>query len=183
MKNTKEKFLNIALELFNTLGLSKVTLRSIANEMGISQGNLNYHFRKREDIIETLYFQLVSNNDASMINTEKSNNILQLVFCILETIMLNFYNYRFFLLDFVQIIRENKKIKVHYSALSLQRGNQFLVFFNLLVKTDLRKKEILPNEYQNLYKRFQILGDFWISDAENFSSKISKKQFRFIPKY
>jgi len=175
MKNTKDKILTTALELFNTQGLSKVTLRSIAKEMGISQGNLNYHFKKREDIIETLYFQLVSNIDSSMENIEKSTNVLQLLFNISETIMTNFYDYRFFLLDFVQIIRENKNIKTHYSKLTLQREQQFLALFDLLVKTDIMRKEILPNEYQNLYKRFQILGDFWISDAENSHSKISKK--------
>ena len=56
MKDTKEIIINTALKLFNTEGLSKVTLRTIANKMGISQGNLNYHFKKRDDIIEALYF-------------------------------------------------------------------------------------------------------------------------------
>ena len=37
------------------------------------------------------------------------------------------------------------------------------------------REEILPNEYKNLYKRFQILGDFWLSDAEILSSRITKK--------
>lgn len=34
----------------------------------------------------------------------------------------------------------------------------------------------MPNEYKNLYKRFQILSDFWISDAEIFNSKLTKKE-------
>ena len=69
MKNTKGTILNTALKLFNSQGLSKVKLRTIANNMGISQGNLNYHFKKREDVIETLYFRLVEN-----INQNMSNN-------------------------------------------------------------------------------------------------------------
>ena len=76
MKNTKDRILDTSLELFNSLGLSKVTLRTIANKMGISQGNLNYHFKKREEIIETLYFQLVQNIDNSMLDIEKSKNML-----------------------------------------------------------------------------------------------------------
>lgn len=175
MKNTKKKISDTALQLFNTLGLSKVRLRTIAKEVGISQGNLNYHFKKREDIIETLYFELVENIDKSVSEVGKSNNTLQLLFSISKTIMSSFYEYRFFLLDFVQIIRENKKIKVHYSELSSQREQQFSMLFTLLIKEGFMRKEILPNEYQNLYKRFQILGDFWISDAENSNSNISKK--------
>ncbi len=175
MKNTKEIILNTSLELFNSLGLSKVTLRTIANKMGISQGNLNYHFKKREDIIEALYFQLVSNIDKSMLNLQQSKDVLQLMLDISQTIMSNFYKYRFFLLDFVQIMRENKKIKKHYAELTTQREQQFSMLFNLLIKNDLMRKEVLPNEYKYLYKRIQILGDFWISDAEIIHTKTTKK--------
>ncbi len=175
MKSTKEKILETSLILFNTHGLSKVTLRRIAKKMGISQGNLNYHFKKRDDIIEALYFQLVRNIDSSMLNLQQSKDAMQLMVDISQTIMFNFYEYRFFLLDFVQIMRENKKIKIHYAELTIQREQQFSILFNLLIENDLMRKEILPNEYNFLYKRIQILGDFWISDAEIASSKITKK--------
>jgi hypothetical protein len=175
MKKTREIILDTSLELFNSLGLSKVTLRTIANKMGISQGNLNYHFKKRDDIIETLYFQLVQNVDSSMSSMKEPKNPFQLLVSISQTIMSNFFEYRFFLLDFVQIMRENKKIRKHYSELTIQREEQFSMLFNLLIKEGLMRKEILPNEYKNLYKRFQILGDFWISDAEILNSNITKK--------
>jgi hypothetical protein len=175
MKKTREIILDTSLELFNSLGLSQVALRTIAKKMGISQGNLNYHFKKRDDIIEGLYFQLVKNIDSSMSSMQESKNPFQLLVSISETIMFNFHEYRFFLLDFTQIMRENIKIKKHYSELTIQREEQFSMLFNLLIKEGLMRKEILPNEYKNLYKRFQILGDFWISDAEILNSNITKK--------
>ncbi len=175
MKNTKDRILNTSLELFNLYGLSKVTLRTIAKKMGISQGNLNYHFKKREYIIEALYFQLVDNIDNSMSGIQLSKNPLQLLAGISQTIMFNFFEYRFFLLDFVQIMRENDKIKKHYSKLTTKREQQFYMLFSLLIENGLMRKEILPNEYANLYKRFQILGDFWISDAEICNSQITEE--------
>jgi AcrR family transcriptional regulator len=175
MKKTREIILDTSLELFNSLGLSKVTLRTIANKMEISQGNLNYHFKKREDIIETLYFQLVQNVDSSMSSMKEPKNPFQLLVSISRTIMSNFFEYRFFLLDFVQIMRENKKIRTHYTELTILRELQFLSLFNLLIENDLMRKEVLPNEYKNLYKRFQMLSEFWISDAEIHNSKIIKK--------
>ncbi len=175
MKKTREIILDTSLELFNSLGLSKVTLRTIANKMEISQGNLNYHFKKREDIIETLYFQLVQNVDSSMSSMKEPKKPFQLLVSISQTIMSNFFEYRFFLLDFVQIMRENKKIRTHYTELTILRELQFLSLFNLLIENDLMRKEVLPNEYKNLYKRFQMLSEFWISDAEIHNSKIIKK--------
>lgn len=175
MKNTKGLILDTALALFNSFGLSKVSLRTIANKMEISQGNLNYHFKKREDIIEGLYFQLVKNIDHSMSNIEHAESTLQLLFDISKTIMYNFYEYRFFLLDFVQIMRENKNIKEYHLQLTALREQQFGALFTLLIENDLMRNEILPNEYKNLYKRFQILGDFWISSAETATQPLTEK--------
>lgn len=64
MNNTKQKILIKSLELFNSKGVSKTSLRTIADEVEISVGNLQYHFKKREDIIEALYFQLVEKMDS-----------------------------------------------------------------------------------------------------------------------
>ncbi len=175
MNNTKEKILHTALVLFNDYGLSQVTLRTIAKKMGISQGNVTYHFQKREDIIEALYFQLVASIDTSIKSIDKTDNTLQFLATLSQNIMASFYQYRFFMLDFVQIIRENKKIKTHFKELSIQREHQFLMIFDELVKTGLMRQEILPNEYKNLYKRIQVYGDFWISDAQNNHTNLSKR--------
>ncbi|MCF6224203.1 MAG: TetR/AcrR family transcriptional regulator [Flavobacteriaceae bacterium] len=178
MKNTKERILDTALGLFNENGLSQVTLRSIAKKMEISQGNLNYHFKKREDIIETLYFNLVKHIDLKMSNNKEEEVSLKLLLNLSTSIMSDFYEYRFFLLDFVQIMRENKIIKTHYLELSKIRESQFLGLFAVLIKKGIMRKEILHNEYAFLYRRFQILGDFWISSAQLTHKHISKEMIK-----
>jgi len=175
VKKTNEKIVDTALQLFNSYGLSKVTLRTIAKELGISQGNLNYHYKKRDDIIEALYFQLVKNIDESIAQNKLEEVGLQLLFNSSTAIMNNFYEYRFFLLDFVQIMRENKTIKKHYLKLVETRKEQFIGLFKLLTKYGIMRKEVLPNEYVFLYNRFQILGDFWISSAEVVNAGVTKK--------
>ncbi len=173
MKNTKEKILDTALILFNEKGLPKVTLRTIAKEMGISQGNLNYHFKKREHIIEALYFQLVENISQDMTRNLSENIDLGFIFKISNAIMHHFFEYRFFMLDFVQIMREHQSIKSHYLQLSALRESQFTGLFNTLIEAGILRQEELPNEYLFLYKRFQILGDFWISSAEVATQQVN----------
>lgn len=175
MMKTKDRILVTALSLFNQQGIAKVKLRTIAQEMGISQGNLNYHFKQRATIIEALYFQLVANIDQSISEIQLDQLNLKLMFDLQKVILNNFYNYRFFLLDFVHITRDHPKIRKHYLELSKQRQAQFTSLMAVLVAQKIMRAEQLPNEYQNLYIRFQILGDFWISSAEVSNSKITKK--------
>jgi len=54
---TRELILDVALILFNDRGESIVTSVDLANEMNISPGNLYYHFKGKEEVVEELYAQ------------------------------------------------------------------------------------------------------------------------------
>ena len=170
---TKDRVLETALRLFNDNGLSKVTLRTIANEMGISQGNLCYHFKKREEIIKALYFNLVADIDEKM-EEIKTNDPFKALFEISELIMRRFYAYRFLMLDFVQVMREHKNIKSHYKALSLRREQEFLGLIQLLVKENYLQAERFKNQYLHVYRRWEILGNFWLASAYTKEKTISE---------
>ena len=53
-KNIKEKILITAKELFQTYGYNDVTMRNIADALHISVGNLTYHYKRKEDLIEAV---------------------------------------------------------------------------------------------------------------------------------
>lgn len=146
--------------------MAPVTLRQIANQMNISQGNLNYHFRKREDIVQALYEQLVARLDAQFSQMTNAAPSMALLYQSSLRSMELLLEYRFLMLDFVHVMRTHPAILSHFRKLRQFRDMQFKTVFNFLIATGRMQREEFPNQYQNLLFRFNILGDFWISSAE-----------------
>lgn len=174
---TKEKILQTALQLFNERGLAKVTLRVIAGEMGISQGNLNYHFKHRKDIIEALYKELVKKMDQGMGQLVSG---LDMTFLFQSNILLfeQLYEYRFLMLDFVQVMREYSSIRTHYQQLQAIRTQQFMYLVKAMQEKGWLREELYDKEYERLYRRMNIGGDFWISFAEIAEGQLTHNRLR-----
>lgn len=55
MRGNRQRILDASVELFNKIGSIKVTTNHIAKHLGISPGNLYFHFRNKEQIVRELF--------------------------------------------------------------------------------------------------------------------------------
>lgn len=177
MKNTRIKILEAALYLFNEHGMVNVSLRQIAQALNISQGNLNYHFKLKEDIIEALYFQLVAEMDDQMKALGSGENELSSLYQISLKTMEKMYQYKFVLIDFIHLMQENKNIKAHYASLMQIRNKEFQKIFRSLIESEILRPQEFQNEYQRLYERMNILGDSWINVKLTFNPNKDVKHY------
>jgi len=56
--STRERILDIALELFTERGYDKTSLRDIAERLGTTKAALYYHFERKEEILLELHLRL-----------------------------------------------------------------------------------------------------------------------------
>ncbi|MCC5930002.1 MAG: TetR family transcriptional regulator [Cyclobacteriaceae bacterium] len=166
MNKTKRKILDNSLALFNDKGLKDVTLRAIAQSLDISQGNLNYHFKTKDELLNTLYYELVAKIDREMQGMLQAQTSLHYLYQSSFTTMKCFYEYRFFMRDLYKILKENDEIKSHYTTLQTFRNQQFSQLFHDLIEAGIIRPEAFENEYARFYIRMRIIGDNWINSED-----------------
>ncbi len=166
MKDTKVKILGCALEHFNERGVSETTLRMVASALDISQGNLNYHFRTKQELVEALYFELVDKMDLQIQNLVAGKPDLRYLYDVSGISMGVLFEYKFLLKDSLKVMRMSSKIKAHYHQLQKKRLAQFMELFRQQEANGTIRAQQFEAEYERLYERLTILGDNWIRHQE-----------------
>jgi AcrR family transcriptional regulator len=115
---TKNRILETAIELFNEKGTKAVTTNHIATAMGISPGNLYYHFRNKEEIIRAIFAQMHENglNDYREINAGKGpGNAVSMEETFLMIQRFN-WRYRFFKRELAALVQSDPELKEQFVA-------------------------------------------------------------------
>jgi AcrR family transcriptional regulator len=63
VRQTKERIVDAAVQLFNKSGVGPVTTNHIAAHLGISPGNLYYHFQNKEEIVRHAFDRMNAEAD------------------------------------------------------------------------------------------------------------------------
>jgi AcrR family transcriptional regulator len=162
MKNTKEKILDTSRFLFNKFGYSQVTIRMIAMELEMSSGNLNYHFKKREAILEALYFEMVAVFDERIKQLENQKISLEMIQSDIKTSMERMVLYQFFWTDLYNLLMQNTVIKNHFQNAYEKRKQGSHLLFKMMIKENLLKKATFKNEYHFLIERMISFSNTWL---------------------
>lgn len=103
--------------MFNALGERNVTTNHIADELGISAGNLYYHFRSKDDIVSQLYALYESRMDEALTAPHKRLPTLE-DFSLLSKRMFECAStFRFLHRDLADILSRNRKLKQRFARL------------------------------------------------------------------
>ncbi len=147
---TRERILLTSLLLFNEEGESHVTTVDIANEMDISPGNLYYHFKGKEVIIETLYNRF--DESITEILQAPLNKAIQLEdsWYYLYVVFEEMYHYRFIYQNITDLLQRYENVQKRFRrllALKCQTAKTMIVGMNEagMLKVDAATADVLVN--------------------------------------
>lgn len=162
---TKEKILLNAIEQYNEFGVQSITSRHIASKIGISHGNLDYHYKTKEDIILAIYDKMRAEMSDYFIARKENSSSIEHVHLLLMRLEEFQYKYRFINLDVLEISRAYPNIATLFQQTSEYRKLQMDSLF----------QEFQSNEYMiqietGIFEQIQhiirIIITFWLSQRE-----------------
>ncbi|WP_413112731.1 TetR/AcrR family transcriptional regulator [Thaumasiovibrio sp. DFM-14] len=109
---TRERIIHAALELFNEHGEANVTTNHIAAHLKISPGNLYYHFRNKEQIIDSIFDAYAQ--DLQLSFTPQAQYGSEELLTYLDAIFMLMWRYRFFYANLPDILRRDEQLQEKY---------------------------------------------------------------------
>ena len=173
---TRDRIIHTAIRLFNTHGIARISIRNLAAELNISHGNLEYHFKNKEELILAVYHQMIE--EMSGIYPKIQHQKLTLKdFNSLLVHLENFQiKYRFFHLDLIEIARDFKKVNRLLDENMRFRKKQMALYFEQFLADKLLQDKGDANYYGYLQHTMRIMITFWLLQKEIISGYNFKKR-------
>ena len=161
--DTKGKIIAKAIDLFNIHGTKAISTNHIAKEMGISPGNLYYHFRSKNDIIRSISdnfsnelgsvfkIQLDTISDFSSNLTSLFNRFFKIQ-----------QSYQFLFLEGVHLTKQDSRLLDNYTNLRSLIKKGYHELLSNLVKIKIMKRQSL-NIIDDLLDTQWIIMWYWIN--------------------
>ena len=129
---TKEKILKTALGLFNNEGESNVSSVDVASVLGISPGNLYYHYKGKDEIISALFSDFYMEIRQVLNSTINAPLKLEDNWVYLYIIFEEIYDFRFFYKNQSELIARIPALKTPFARiLSLKEQTAFSLLSTL----------------------------------------------------
>lgn len=161
MNQRKSDILNQARLLFNESGTYAVSTRDIAKAMGISQGNLTYHFPHRGSIVEALYQQMNERLDQIRLQVMTGPPDLQILYSFTEQQQHLQQTYQFLWLDMARLRKDHPELNTHFAALIEGQRQQFPFLIQALGLAGVMIHPLPAETVSLLFEQILILGNFW----------------------
>src|SRR5690348_6981679 len=160
-RQTRERILDTSLAMFNAQGEPNVTTNHIADELGISPGNLYYHFRNKDDIVGQLFSRYEARIDDALLIPEERLPGLEDIWLQLHLVFECMWAYRFLYRDLVDILARNRKLKLRFARVMTRASASAATMMRGLVRAGVMRASDV--EIRFAAENVLLVATFWLS--------------------
>jgi AcrR family transcriptional regulator len=162
-RQTRQRILDTALAMFNRQGEPNVTTNHIADELEISPGNLYYHFRNKDDIIEQLFQRYEERMDAALASPEERLRDLEDIWLQLHLVFECIWEYRFLYRDVVDILSRNRRLRLRFARILKRAADNATTGMKGLVQAGVMRASAA--EVEATATNILVVATFWLNYA------------------
>jgi AcrR family transcriptional regulator len=159
-RRTAERILEVTLELFNRFGEPNVSTTLISAELGISPGNLYYHYPAKDELINALFDRYERGLGEILQAAEGVENVEDawLFFHMLFELI---WKHRFLYRDLNDLLSKNRRLETHFQFVLRHKAlAMHAVLDGLARRGSLR---IGPAEAAPLATSMVVVVTYWLS--------------------
>ncbi len=163
-RDTRDRILEASLALFNARGELNVSTNHIADELELSPGNLYYHFRNKDDIIEHLFQRYEERMDSALVAPEGRLPNLEDIWLQLHLVFECIWEYRFLYRDLVDILSRNRHLRLRFARILKRAAGNATTVMRGLVQAGVMRASAA--EVAGTATNILVVATFWL----NYSS-------------
>ncbi|MGN8647359.1 TetR/AcrR family transcriptional regulator [Gracilibacillus sp. HCP3S3_G5_1] len=175
MNKTKEKVIDTATLMFNQEGTGSVSTNHIANRLGISTGNLYYHFKNKEEIIRSIFEKMIQEWDliwqVPALDWQPTLDNLKSI--IRHTFQLQ-WKYQFFYRELIVLMKIDPILKDRHQKIQAKRMVEQKRFFKHFIESGVLRIPQDQSTMDSLLTISWIINNYWLAYLETNNEDVSE---------
>ena len=159
-RRTAERILEVTLDLFNRFGEPNVSTTLISAELGISPGNLYYHYPAKDELINALFDRYEKSLTEILHAADDVENVEDawLFFHMLFELI---WGYRFLYRDLNDLLSKNRRLETHFQFVLKNKAKAMHALLDGLQRRGAVR--LSPLEAVPLATSMVVLVTYWLS--------------------
>ena len=159
-RRTAERIAAVTLELFNRFGEPNVSTTMISSELGISPGNLYYHFPSKDALVNHLFDQY-EGAMLSLLDAAGDVQDIEDAWFFLHSLFEQVWNHRFLYRDLNNLLSGNRHLEKHFHEVLERKTHALRMMLESLAAKGLMA--IDPDSVETLSASMAVMVTYWLS--------------------
>ena len=160
-QRTRARVLAESLRLFNEVGEAHVTTGTIAAALNMSPGNLYYHFRNKDQIVEELFARFEERIDVQPGAAAAGPEAIEDLWLYLHLMLESIWEYRFLYRNLDDLVARNRRLRERFNRIVDHKHAAVVSLCEGLVAA--RAMRARPDEIQALARNVLVVATYWLN--------------------